>query len=383
MTRTNAAKNARDGGACRRLPERGAPWPHPVYLDTGDVENAAVRLAAHARKAAPGARAAVVIARRVDRLRPEFFRAFAREYPDAALVRVNDSERTKTLSGMKTIFEKLIALELDRRALIVAVGGGVLTDMAGFAAAVYKRGIRWMAVPTTLTGQADAALGGKTGVDAAGAKNMIGSFHQPLATTLIPDFLRTLPAREMRAGLAEVLKTGMALNARIIDRVESNAGAILDADIGALAEAIRLTATEKMKVVARDPQDRGERAVLNLGHTVAHAVEAAGGFRRWRHGEAVTIGLLTAMRLAVTIGSMTEGDQARMTDLIRRLGMWPKATPRPGDLSRWLRMDKKYEGDWLTEVVPGPLGRYGLREMRPRDLVARELWSWRTNWEER
>ncbi|MCZ7584109.1 MAG: 3-dehydroquinate synthase [Deltaproteobacteria bacterium] len=256
------------------------------------------------------------------------------------VVAVDDAEHRKNLEHEKKIFDKLIALKLDRQSVLVAVGGGVVTDMVGFAAAVFQRGIRWIAVPTTLTGQVDAALGGKTGVDHQG-KNMLGAFWQPALVMLAPAFLTTLPLRERRAGFAEVVKTGVALRPSILADLEKDPDSILVGRSDTLLRVIKACAREKLAIVARDPGDRGVRAVLNLGHTVGHAIEAAGGYRRWNHGEAVAMGLLVECSQAADYGKMTVDEKDRVARLIWRLGLVPKERPEPERVRGFLRLDKK------------------------------------------
>jgi 3-dehydroquinate synthase len=287
-----------------------------------------------------------------------------------------DGEDRKTWDSATRIFDKLLANRIDRRGWIVAVGGGVVTDMAGFAASVFKRGLQWAAVPTTLTGQVDAALGGKTAVDFGKGKNMVGTFWQPAFVCLAPAFLATLPDRELRCGLSEVVKTGVALSPRLLKRLEDCGEDILAKDHEKLCRIVAECAKLKLVIVAADPLDRGVRAVLNLGHTAGHAIEAAGGFQKWNHGEAVAMGLLVIASLAVECGKMKPEEKRRVYEIVERLGLAPRIRPGPEDAAPFLHLDKKSIGRRIQVIVPGPLGRTTVKTIEPGELLKEQYWSW-------
>jgi len=355
----------------------GYPLPHRVLLENARGKDAARSLAGRLEVPAAGCRTFVVTSPRVLRLwREEFFDPLRREI-DVSLVLAADGEKHKTLDDFSKLFEKLTALKMDRRDLLVAVGGGVLTDVAGFAAATYKRGIRWVCVPTTLIGQVDAGLGGKTGIDIQNAKNMMGAFWSPIEVFLAPAFLRTLPPREIRSGLSEAVKTGEALQPRILRMLEKASARDLDPHSGFLAGLVTECARRKMAVVAGDPLDRGRRAVLNLGHTVGHAVEAAGDFRKWSHGEAVAVGLSVINRFSLNRGMMSREEEQRVHRLIQKLGLLPKSVPEPHEIRPILENDKKKRGSQILVVVPGPLGTVKEVLVRPEELLREEHWTWR------
>jgi 3-dehydroquinate synthase len=215
---------------------------------------------------------------------------------------VADGEGVKTLATASAILDALVSARADRRSVLVALGGGVIGDIAGFASSVYMRGMRLVHVPTTLLAQVDSSVGGKTGVNHPGGKNLIGSFHQPSAVVADTDTLRTLPPRELRAGLAEILKHGLLADRAYFERSVADLPRMQALDSQALTEAIAGSCEIKSAVVSRDEREMGERALLNLGHTFAHAIETLTGYTQWLHGEAVGCGLCLAADLSVRLG---------------------------------------------------------------------------------
>jgi 3-dehydroquinate synthase len=268
---------------------------------------------------------------------------------------VAPGERSKTMATAERILRALAAAGADRETPVIALGGGVVTDLAGFAAAVYARGVPWIAVPTTLLGMADAAIGGKTGVDLPEGKNLAGAFHAPLLVLIDPEVLRTLPRRHLRNGLAEIAKTrllgglrrGLPALAALARRRE---------DLRALGAAAARAARAKSALVARDPREtRGVRVLLNLGHTVGHALEAATGYSgRLLHGEAVAIGTVAAARVAEGRGLLRAGEADRVAEALRDLGL-PVAPPRglgAREVLRFVGVDKKRVGGGIRMVLP-------------------------------
>jgi 3-dehydroquinate synthetase len=225
---------------------------------------------------------------------------------------------------------------------VVAVGGGAITDVAGFAAATFRRGLAWIAVPTTLVGQVDAAIGGKTAIDVA-AKNDVGAFHLPEVVIADPVVLETLPEREWAAGFAEVVKTALLAGGRLWELVRAWQPGV--GEIEQRTELVRLTAAYKARVVGEDPTEQGLRAVLNLGHTIGHGVEAAAGYGELLHGEAVSIGLLAALRLSVELRGLDDGVLRETEQILERAGLPTKATGlTPADVQAAMRGDKKRTG---------------------------------------
>ncbi len=265
----------------------------------------------------------------------------------AVAVVLPDGERGKTLAQLERSAVALLGAGLTRRSLVVALGGGAVTDAAGFLAAVFMRGIDWVALPTTLLAMVDAALGGKTGANLPASKNAVGAFHPPAAVIADPGALRTLPARQMRSGMGEVLKYGL-LRPGLLPRM-----AALARRGRVDAEVIAQCAGVKLGVVERDPREKGERKLLNLGHTFGHGVEAAGGFSRFTHGEAVAVGMAYAFRLARNLGRVGDEAVARAEEAIAGAGLpvrVPAATARRA--VTLMGHDKKRTAAGLRWVLP-------------------------------
>jgi 3-dehydroquinate synthase len=259
-----------------------------------------------------------------------------------ASVVLPDGERYKTLDTLALVLDALVERRMNRDACVAALGGGVVGDMAGFAAACYQRGVDYVQVPTTLLAQVDSSVGGKTGVNHPGGKNLIGAFHQPRAVVADTRTLATLPPRELRAGLAEVIKIALVADAGFLGWIEANLDALLRLDAAALAHAIRRSCEIKAEIVAEDEREHGRRALLNLGHTFGHAIETATGYGEWLHGEAVGAGMLMAADLSSRLGWLAAADVERVRALLARAGL-PAAIP-PIGAARALElmgMDKK------------------------------------------
>ena len=261
-----------------------------------------------------------------------------------------DGEKGKTLAEMERAAVRLLKSGATRRSLVVALGGGAVTDAAGFLAATYMRGVSWAAVPTTLLAMVDAALGGKTAVNLPLAKNAVGAFHPPVAVLADPVSLRTLPDREVRSGLGEVVKYA-ALRPELLDRVREAARAGRT-DAGLVAACARV----KMEIVERDPTERGERKLLNLGHTFGHGVEAAGGFARYTHGESVAVGLAFAFRLARVLGRV-DGAAVEALESVLAAARLPARVPAEvaRRAARLMGYDKKRTSSGLQWVLPRTL----------------------------
>ena len=270
-----------------------------------------------------------------------------------------DGERHKTLPTVSRILDTLVANRFARDDLVVALGGGVVGDMAGFAAACYQRGIGFVQMPTTLLAQVDSSVGGKTGVNHPGGKNLIGAFHQPKAVIADTATLATLPPRELRAGLAEVVKHALICDAAFFSWLEANADALLALDPVALAHAVHRCCTIKAGVVSRDERETGERALLNLGHTFGHAIEQVTGFGPWLHGEAVGVGLAMAAGMSQRAGWLPAADAARLDALLARLGLRTEArgavTPQAARAA--MQLDKKVQGGRVRLVLLKGIGQ--------------------------
>lgn len=297
---------------------------------------------------------AVVAPLYLDRVKAALARAGAQPTID---VLVEDGEQAKSWSALERVFDALLGARLGRDGIIVAVGGGVVGDLAGFAAAVYQRGIPFMQVPTTLLAQVDSSVGGKTGINHARGKNMIGAFHQPACVLADVGALATLPERELRAGIAEVIKHGFALDAALVEWLEANMARLLARDPEALAHVVRRSCELKAQVVAEDEREAGRRAVLNFGHTFAHAIETGAGYGVWLHGEAVAAGMVLAAELSACSGRLPAADAARVRRLVQSAGL-PVSAPALGP-ERFLELmagDKKAAAGRIRYVLLEKIG---------------------------
>ena len=269
-----------------------------------------------------------------------------------------DGEQHKTLQTAGWVFDALVANKLNRDATVLALGGGVVGDIAGFAAACYQRGIGYVQIPTTLLAQVDSSVGGKTGVNHPGGKNLIGAFYQPRAVIADTDTLATLPDRELKSGLAEVLKYGCVWDPLLFDWYDRNIPQLLARDADALTYVIGRSCEIKATVVARDERERELRAILNFGHTFGHAIEAATGYEKYLHGEAVGLGMLIATDLSLRIGLIDAALKERMHDILARTGL-PTEAPRIGAARAFelMQMDKKVLAGAVRLVLLEKLGR--------------------------
>ena len=282
---------------------------------------------------------------------------------EALPVIVAPGEQTKSFEGLADVSDRLLALELDRGDLITAFGGGVVGDLAGFAAAIYKRGIDFVQIPTTLLAQVDSSVGGKTAIDTARGKNLVGAFHQPRLVLADLDVLGTLPVREMRAGYAEVIKYGLLGDMAFFEWLETNGAAVIDRDPSVLLHAVGRSVEMKAEIVAEDEREQGRRALLNLGHTFAHALEAENGYGDGlRHGEAVGAGMALAFRFSASLGLIPGQDAQRATRAIAAAGLPTRMSEVAGHPFRADRMiahmsqDKKAEAGRLTFILAHGLG---------------------------
>jgi 3-dehydroquinate synthase len=276
----------------------------------------------------------------------------------AAMLTVPPGEGAKTLGEAERLYMELARLRMDRRSVVVALGGGVVGDLAGFVAATYLRGIDYVQVPTTLLAQVDASVGGKTAVDLPVGKNLVGAFHQPSLVIADVDTLATLPPRELRAGLAEVIKYGVIADAALFVRLGEEAEAVLAADPATLIDLVQRSCEIKAEVVIADERETGLRAILNFGHTVGHAVEALTGYSTLLHGEAVAIGMVAAARMAARLGMLPAADVGHLRTLIERYAL-PTEVPSalaPEAILETMQLDKKTRDGQLQFVLPTRIG---------------------------
>lgn len=274
-----------------------------------------------------------------------------------------DGEQYKSLTVLDTVFTALLQKPHGRDTTLVALGGGVIGDLTGFAAASYQRGVRFIQVPTTLLSQVDSSVGGKTAVNHPLGKNMIGAFYQPASVVVDLDCLKTLPARELASGLAEVIKYGIILDGEFFSWLEENLDALLRLDSPAMAYCIRRCCELKAEVVAADEREMGLRALLNLGHTFGHAIEAEMGYGNWLHGEAVAAGMVMAARTSERLGQFTSADTQRIITLLQRAGLpanGPREMSSEAYLPHMLR-DKKVLAGEIRLVLPRAIGKSEVR----------------------
>lgn len=289
-------------------------------------------------------------------------------------VRLPDGEQHKTLENVSRVLDVLVANRFGRDSLALALGGGVVGDLCGFASSCYQRGIAFAQLPTTLLAQVDSSVGGKTGVNHPGGKNLIGAFHQPQYVVADTATLATLPPRELRAGLAEVIKYGLVFDAQFLAWLEQNMARLLALDPDCLAHAIRRSCELKADVVRRDEREQGDRALLNLGHTFGHAIETATGYTEWLHGEAVAAGMLIAADMSRQLGMLAREDVERVRELLRSAGL-DQAPPRFGSARAldYMRVDKKVKGGRIRLILLERLGRGIFTADYPDDALARTL----------
>lgn len=269
-----------------------------------------------------------------------------------------DGEQYKTLDTVNTIFDALLDAKFDRTCTLVALGGGVVGDMTGFAAASYQRGVNFIQIPTTLLAQVDSSVGGKTGVNHAKGKNMIGAFHQPRCVIADSDTLNTLEDNQLSAGIAEVIKYGLIRDMGFTQWLEENMLKLLARDAEALSYAIEVSCRSKAKIVAEDEKEKGVRALLNLGHTFGHAIETSAGYGNWLHGEAVATGMLMAADLSMRLGNLTLKDVERVDNLLD-MAMLPTRAPHHMDYEHYIELmaiDKKTRSGKINLILFNKLG---------------------------
>jgi len=270
-----------------------------------------------------------------------------------------DGESHKTLEVWGTIFDKLLSSRHNRTTTLIALGGGVVGDMTGFAAACYQRGVDFIQIPTTLLSMVDSSVGGKTGVNHPLGKNMIGAFYQPLCVLADTSLLATLPARELSAGIAEIVKYGLISDYDFFVWLENNMDALLAGDMAALAYAVKRSCENKVHVVAQDEREGGLRAILNLGHTFGHAIETAQGYGNWLHGEAVAAGMVMAADLSWRRGAINDDELARVIYLLQRANLPVKAPAdmTPEQFMELMGVDKKVLDGRLRLVLLESMGK--------------------------
>ncbi len=351
-----------------RLSTPGATYP--ILIGTGLVDDLSSRL--RRVLSGPISRIFVLTSPEIWTLWSErFLRSFPKETQPTVLY-LPSGERHKRLRTVEALAEQMALAGADRDSLLLAFGGGVVGDVTGFLAAIYMRGIRFVQIPTTLLAQVDSSIGGKTGVNLRSGKNLIGSFHHPLAVLTDVDLLATLPARELRSGLQESVKVGVIASPRLFADLERHMDKITapeSFDREVLTRIVAASVRVKADVVAADEREAGLRMTLNFGHTLGHAIEAATGYKQLLHGEAVGWGMIAAVRLAVARGSLRPADAARIEQLIFRLGPLPRFRATAEQLVGLTGRDKKKRSGSLAFVLPKKIGEVEI----VRDVLEAEL----------
>ena len=283
---------------------------------------------------------------------------------------IDDSETSKTLENAKRLFSELSAAGFDRESCIIGLGGGVVGDLAGFVAATYMRGIELIHIPTTLLAQIDSAIGGKTGLNLPEGKNLVGTFHQPALVISDIAALMTLPERDLKSGLAEAVKYGMACDAELFSILENNIEGIMQMDPDTLEQIVTRCIAIKARIVEEDVRDHGKRLVLNYGHTLGHALEAASGYTRYSHGEAVALGMIFAARVAVNSGMMDAKELGRLCTLITTFGLPARIEDAECEaILDFMEADKKGRDGKLRLVLPSGIGKAAITDGIDRETL--------------
>ncbi|EYD76626.1 3-dehydroquinate synthase [Rubellimicrobium mesophilum DSM 19309] len=350
---------------------------YDIEIGEGLLDRAGTFLTSHLRRPKV---AVVTDANVAARHWPAFRESLTRDGIESEVLVLPAGEGTKDWTHLVRTVEWLLAQKVERRDLVVALGGGVIGDLVGFASAILRRGVRFVQVPTTLLAQVDSSVGGKTGINTAQGKNLVGAFHQPVLVLADTALLRTLPRRDYLSGYGEVVKYGLLGDAAFFDWLETSAPAILAQDPAALDRIVRRSCEMKAEIVMRDETEEGDRALLNLGHTFAHALEAATGYSdRLLHGEAVAIGLALAFDLSARLGLTAQEDPSRVRAHLRAMGMKAALADIPGDLPdaegllALMAQDKKAVAGRLRFILARGIGRSFVADDVPTDAVIEVL----------
>ena len=342
---------------------------YPIHIGRGEIARAGAVVAQ------TGARKAVIVTNAT--VAAHWLAPLAQSLAASGVasdtIEIPDGEGHKSFATLEAVLTRLLELRAERKTMLVALGGGVVGDVAGFAAAVYQRGMPFLQVPTTLLAQVDSSVGGKTGINHPLGKNMVGAFYQPRAVLIDTDCLATLPPRELAAGLAEVVKYGAIRDAAFFGWLEQNMEALVARDPAALAHAIETSCRVKAQIVAADEREEGERALLNFGHTFGHAIESGVGYGVWLHGEAVAMGMVIAADVSRRLGRIAAADGDRLRRLLARANL-PVAAPALG-FERWkalMARDKKVSAGAVRFVLLDALGKAAISADVP-DSVLREV----------
>jgi 3-dehydroquinate synthase len=346
--------------------ELGDQRDYPIYIGSGLLSDVSY-LSPHIQ----GRQVCIVTNTTIAPLYLEKIKSLLSDSYQVDVVILPDGEQYKQLETITQIYNCLLEKKHNRTTTLIALGGGVVGDMAGFAAATYQRGVNFIQIPTTLLAQVDSSVGGKTGVNHPLGKNMIGAFHQPQAVIIDINVLQTLPNRELSAGIAEIIKYGLINDSQFYAWLESNVSLLMTMDAGVITEAIMKSCQSKADVVSADEKESGVRATLNFGHTFGHAIEAAQGYGRWLHGEAVATGMLIALDLSVRMGWVSDSEISRLRYLLEAANL-PVTVPNNMTEQQFLdimAVDKKVLSDKLRLVLLTSIGCAIVTEEAPQEKI--------------
>lgn len=346
---------------------------YPIYIGQDLLQHADL-----VRPFIKGTQVMIVTNTRVAPLYLETCKAMFEGFNVDAVV-LPDGEAFKNLEILNRIFDQLITQHFDRKSTLVALGGGVIGDMTGFAAAAYQRGVPFIQVPTTLLSQVDSSVGGKTGVNHPQGKNMIGAFHQPQAVLVDTNTLNTLEDRQLSAGLAEVIKYGLIRDLPFFEWLEQHLEGLMARDPQLLAEAIERSCQNKADIVAADEREQGQRALLNLGHTFGHAIEAGMGYGVWLHGEAISAGMMQAAYMSQVLGDLSAADLERMAAIFKRakLPIYPPNELSNQQFMHYMAGDKKVQAGVMRLVLMKSIGQAYISGDYPANTLNQTLTDWR------
>lgn len=344
---------------------------YPIYIDSGIISDVSLY-----QRHISGRNVLVVCDQNTERHYLESMLSLLSDYQTIPVV-LPAGEKFKTLETVNRIYDALMENRFDRNCTLIALGGGVVGDICGFAAASFQRGVNFIQVPTTLLAQVDSSVGGKTGVNHPLGKNMIGAFHQPVCVIADMDTLHTLPDRELRAGLAEVIKYGLIDDEEFYRWIDNHLSQLLDVDSEKLAYTVTRCCANKARIVAADEREAGQRALLNLGHTFGHAIETATGYGNWLHGEAIAAGMCMAARFSADSGYLSESVVESVADLIDRAGL-PVHPPSDMTSEQFIELmyrDKKVRDNVLTLVLLRDVGNSFLTNTFDPQLLRQSLFQ--------
>jgi 3-dehydroquinate synthase len=330
---------------------------YPIIIEAGVRHELMERLP----ELLPGVdRLGIVTSKTVYRHWEEYIQVFTQMVPvPMNIIMIDDGEEAKTLDSLAEIYDVMLSAGISRQSALLAFSGGVVGDTAGFAAATLLRGIRFIQLPTTLLSMVDSSVGGKTGINHTSGKNLIGSFHQPEAVFIDPELLDSLPPEEFRAGMAEVVKYGVIKDAAFFEYLEQNIDAIMAREAAPLVHILKRSVEIKAEVVAADEREQGLRAILNFGHTIGHALEAVTNYSRFRHGEAIALGMIAAARLGTVVGRDTCADiEKRLIALFEKIGLPTKLDQlEPESILTPMQKDKKVRDGKIRFILPVEMGK--------------------------